>query len=141
MYRKGKNVKSQKYLKFWSSEMLQIFEFTKVVITSFYYIRIHECHHLCLCIYSKINTTVHQSQKLYLTLDLKKKSTRLSDVATELTELHHLLLDPSSSNLQKIFTLTSIKAQIIPFICAASVKISDSTNNLSPSPEKIMFIK
>ena len=131
MYRKGKNVKSQKYLKFWSSEMLQIFEFTKVVITSFYYIRIHECHHLCLCIYSKINTTVHQSQKLYLTIDLKKKSTRLSDVATELTELHHLLMDPSSLNRQKPSALTLIKATIIPFICATYLKISASTKNIS----------
>ena len=62
----------------------------------------------------------------------KKISAILSDVATEVTELHHLLLDPYSSNCQKLFTLTSIKATIIPFICAASVKISASTNNFPP---------
>ena len=62
----------------------------------------------------------------------KKISARLSDVATELTELHHPLLDPSSSNREKLFTLTSIKAKIIPYICSDSVKISASTNNLYP---------
>ena len=42
-----------------------------------------------------------KEKKLFLTLQLKLISGRLSDVATELTKLHHLLLDPSSSNCQK----------------------------------------
>ena len=73
-----------------------------------------------------------KDKQLFLTLKLKEISAKLSNVATELTELHHLLLDPSSSNRQKPSALTLIKATFIPFICAASVKISASANNLSP---------
>ena len=72
-----------------------------------------------------------KDKQLSLTLELKEISARLSDVATELTELHHLLLDPSSSNRQKSSALTLIKSTIIPFICATSIKISASMNNLS----------
>ena len=83
---------------------------------------------------STAQSTPHSTidKQLSLNIELKWISARLSNVATELIELCHLLLDPYYLNRQKSSFFTSIKATIIPFICAASIKISSSTNILSP---------
>ena len=81
-----------------------------------------------------------KDKQLSLTPNLKEISARLSDVATELNELHHLLLDPYSSNHQKSPALNLIKGTIIPFIFAASVKSSASANIFPPLLEQMMFI-